>query len=89
MLARNHSSQGEQRSLALCLRLAGHEVIKQTLGVEPIVLLDDVFSELDQRRCDILVELLPKTQSVLTTAGQVPKGISSSNTYCITEGKIK
>jgi DNA replication and repair protein RecF len=45
--ARRQASQGEQRSLALALRLAGHELVQQRRGVDPLLLLDDVFSELD------------------------------------------
>ena len=63
-MSKNHSSQGEQRSLALGLRLAGHEIVKKTTGIEPIILLDDVFSELDDTRCQILIELLPKNRQL-------------------------
>ena len=48
--ARRQASQGEQRSLALALRLAGHELVRQRRGVDPLLLLDDVFSELDPAR---------------------------------------
>ncbi len=45
--ARRQASQGEQRSLALALRLAGHQLVQARRGVDPLLLLDDVFSELD------------------------------------------
>ena len=48
--ARTQASQGEQRTLALALRLAGHEVVTELTGATPVLLLDDVFSELDARR---------------------------------------
>ena len=48
--ARRQASQGEQRSLALALRLAGHELVQSRRGVDPLLLLDDVFSELDPLR---------------------------------------
>ena len=48
--SRSHASQGEQRCLALALRLAGHEVCRSTIGTAPVLLLDDVFSELDDER---------------------------------------
>ena len=44
-------------------------------GSEPVVLLDDVFSELDAGRCAALVDLLPSTQAVVTSAGMVPEGV--------------
>jgi len=89
LLAKSHSSQGEQRSLALALRLAGHEVIKTTIGHDPIVLLDDVFSELDATRCQILIELLPKEQAVLTTTGDLPFGVKPDYKYHVVEGSVK
>ena len=45
--ARTHASQGEQRSLAWALRLAAHAVVHEATGSPPVLLLDDVFSELD------------------------------------------
>ena len=75
--ARTHASQGEQRSLALALRLAEHDVVGATTATPPTVLLDDVFSELDDKRAAALVELLPATQTIVTTAtGTVPLGAS-------------
>ena len=48
--ARTHASQGEQRSLALALRLAAHRVVTDAAESPPVLLLDDVFSELDPDR---------------------------------------
>ena len=70
--ARTHASQGEQRSLALAMRLAAHSVVTEAVGEPPILLLDDVFSELDPGRSRALVEHLPKGQAVLTTAADLP-----------------
>ena len=72
MPARTHSSQGEQRSMALALRLAGHRVVGDTLGEPPVLLLDDVFSELDDLRSQALLDHLPPGQAVLTTTGAIP-----------------
>jgi DNA replication and repair protein RecF len=72
--ARTHASQGEQRSLALALRLAGHAVVTGRAGTPPILLLDDVFSELDHARAEALLGLLPAGQALLTTAGDLPAG---------------
>lgn len=73
--ARHHASQGEQRCLALALRLAGHRVVADVVGENPVLLLDDVFSELDPARAAALVHHLPEGQTLLTTAGSVPDGI--------------
>jgi DNA replication and repair protein RecF len=70
--ARTHASQGEQRSLAWALRLATHQVVRDTTGSAPVLLLDDVFSELDPARSGALLDHLPPGQAVLTTAGPLP-----------------
>jgi DNA replication and repair protein RecF len=70
--ARRQASQGEQRSLALALRLAGHRLVQQSRGVDPLLLLDDVFSELDPVRSDRLLRLLPVGQTLVTTASPLP-----------------
>ena len=74
MPARTHASQGEQRSLALALRLAGHELVRSTTGVAPLLVLDDVFSELDDGRSAALVAALPSGQTLLTSAVDLPPG---------------
>lgn len=72
--ARTHASQGEQRSLALALRLAAHAVVTEATGTAPVLLLDDVFSELDPERSAALLASLPVGQTVLTTAAGLPAG---------------
>jgi DNA replication and repair protein RecF len=74
--ARRQASQGEQRSLALALRLAGHELVHQRRGVDPLLLLDDVFSELDPARSHRLLGLLPAGQTLVTTASPLPGALS-------------
>ena len=72
---RRQASQGEQRSLALAIRLAGHELVQHRRGVDPLLLLDDVFSELDPHRSDRLLNLLPTGQTLVTTASPLPAGM--------------
>ena len=86
--ARTHASQGEQRSLALALRLATHEVITTSAGSSPVLLLDDVFSELDPVRSRALVAHLPAGQALLTTAGELPEGARPDHTVRISGGRI-
>lgn len=67
--ARRFGSQGQQRTLVLALKLAQLELSRQLAGDYPIVLLDDVFSELDQKRRLKLVEYIRgKTQVFITTS---------------------
>ena len=70
--ARTHASQGEQRTLALALRLAAHRLVAERVGSTPVLVLDDVLSELDPRRSTALLRHLPEGQVVLTTAGVLP-----------------
>lgn len=66
--SRTRASQGEQRTLALSLRLASHRAIEGAVGEPPLLLLDDVFSELDLDRANALAEALPDAQTLITTA---------------------
>jgi DNA replication and repair protein RecF len=86
--SRTHASQGEQRSLALALRLGGHAVVTDEAGTAPILLLDDVFSELDPARSDALVALLPAGQALLTTAGPLPAGAVPSARLVVRDGEV-
>ena len=57
--ARTHASQGEQRTLALALRLAAHRLVAERTGSTPVLVLDDVLSELDPGRATALLDHLP------------------------------
>lgn len=75
--SRTHSSQGEQRTMALALRLASHRLIAGAAGAPPVLLLDDVFSELDPERSEALARSLPgDTQTLISSArpDEVPIG---------------
>ena len=67
MPARGYASHGETWSLALALRLASREVLAE-VGEEPVVLLDDVFSELDERRRQRLADRCATFEQVVVTA---------------------
>ena len=56
--ARAYGSQGQQRTIALALKLAELELIRTVTGQDPIVLLDDVTSELDYKRTEYLLNVL-------------------------------
>lgn len=88
MPARSHASQGEQRCLALALRLAAHAVVTEEVGSAPVLLLDDVFSELDEQRSAALVEHLPSGQTLLTTAGPLPVGVDPDLVVRVRSGQL-
>ena len=63
---KNYGSQGQQRTVALSLKLAELECNKNRTGQYPILLLDDVFSELDEERRKRLLKFTSKTQTIIT-----------------------
>ena len=83
---RTHASQGEQRSLALALQLAAHQLATERLGSAPVLLLDDVFSELDPFRSQALLAGLPPGQTLLTTALPAPPEVAAAKIYAVGEG---
>jgi DNA replication and repair protein RecF len=88
LAGRTHASQGEQRSLALALRLAGHQLVRERIGSAPILLLDDVFSELDASRAEALLACLPAGQAIVTTAGELPPLAEVAARARIEDGKL-
>lgn len=63
---KSFGSQGQQRTVALSLKLAELEVMKNRVGEEPVLLLDDVFSELDKERRKKLLKFTSKAQTIIT-----------------------
>ena len=88
MAARTHASQGEQRSVALSLRLAAHRLVLLVSGSAPVLLLDDVFSELDPLRSAALLRSLPEGQTLLSTASGLPPGIVADQEIHIAAGTV-
>jgi DNA replication and repair protein RecF len=65
--ARGYASHGESWSMALALRLAGYELLRAD-GDDPVLILDDVFAELDSGRRERLAGLVGGAEQVLVTA---------------------
>ena len=86
--ARTHASQGEQRSLALAMRLAADAVVRSAGVAAPILLLDDVFSELDPHRQGALLEALPDGQCILTAAAGLPPAAKPDQVWRVHDGMI-
>jgi DNA replication and repair protein RecF len=73
--AKGYASHGESWSYALALRLAAYDLLRAD-GGEPVLVLDDVFAELDAARRESLAELVAPAEQVLITAavaGDVPE----------------
>jgi DNA replication and repair protein RecF len=86
--SRTHASQGEQRTLALALRLAGHRLVTERTGSAPVLVLDDVLSELDDGRATSLLEHLPPGQVVITTASELPAAADADRILRIQAGVV-
>ena len=86
--ARTHASQGEQRSLALSLRLAADAAVRDAGIAEPVLLLDDVFSELDPGRAEALLDALPGGQRLLTTAAWLPPSAAPDRVLKVVDGTV-
>ncbi len=88
MPARTHASQGEQRTLALALRLGAHRLVAERTGSTPVLVLDDVLSELDAHRAAALLGSLPAGQVVITTAGAIPDAAHPDRVIRIEAGAV-
>ncbi len=89
MPARTHASQGEMRSLALSLRLAAHRLVASATDMTPLLILDDVLSELDPERCEALLAHLPPGQVVITTASPLPEAAQPDRILRIEQGRVE
>lgn len=61
-------SRGQQRSIVLGLKIAEMDFINFQIGERPVLLLDDIFSELDEPHQKTVLDILPKQQNIITTA---------------------
>jgi DNA replication and repair protein RecF len=78
--AKGYASHGESWSVALALRLAAYDLLRSD-GGEPVLILDDVFAELDDSRRDQLAEVVAPAEQVLITAavaGDVPAALTGA-----------
>jgi DNA replication and repair protein RecF len=87
--ARGYASHGESWSLSLALRLAAYQLLRSG-GEDPVLVLDDVFAELDSHRRNRLAELVSDAEQVLVTAAvpeDVPSGLSGAR-FTVADGMI-
>jgi DNA replication and repair protein RecF len=89
---RHFGSQGQQRTAALSLKLAEIKLIKEETGISPILLLDDVLSELDSERQNFLIKSLEEVQLFITATElneEVIKKLPEGKTFLVEKGKVK
>ncbi len=88
MKARIYASQGQQRSLALAMKLAEGEICKEEFGDHPVFLFDDVFSELDETRRDYLIHKILGKQVIITSCEpRLMSGIDDVKCVRVENGK--
>ena len=90
--AKGYASHGESWSFALGLKLAAYQLLRRDLGEDPVLVLDDVFAELDVERRERLATLVADCEQVLVTAAvgaDVPEALrASGRTYAVTLGEV-
>ncbi len=89
---RKYGSQGQQRTAALSLKLSEIELVKKITKDTPILLLDDVLSELDSNRQNYLLNSIGNIQTIITCTGLeefVNHRFEINKVYHVAEGKIK
>jgi len=89
--ARTFASQGDQRTAALALKLAEHDLLSHALDEQPILLLDDVFSELDPKRRGWLATAVKgMSQTLITSAEAGPEDIAGAEQVIeVVEGTLR
>ncbi|MGL5851945.1 MAG: DNA replication/repair protein RecF [Phycicoccus sp.] len=90
LAAKGYASHGESWSIALGLRLAGFQLLRHDLGDDPVLVLDDVFAELDTGRRERLAAMVSDCEQVLVTAA-VPADVPATlagRTATVTLGSV-
>lgn len=88
---RKYGSQGQQRTAALSLKLSEIELVRDKIDDTPILLLDDVLSELDYNRQRYLINSLHDIQTIITCTGvedYINNKITIGKLYEVSEGKV-
>ena len=89
---RKYGSQGQKRTAALSLKMAEIQIVEEAIGEKPILLLDDVLSELDRSRQNYLLENIKGIQTIITCTGLeefVTNGINIDQKFEIVNGGIQ
>ena len=90
--AKGYASHGESWSFALGLKLAAYRLLRRDLGDDPVLVLDDVFAELDSGRRERLAALIADCEQVLITAAvgaDVPQVLRDhGTTYAVSLGRV-
>ena len=92
MDVKKFGSQGQQRTVALSLKLAEISLVKKLINDNPILLLDDVMSELDSTRRDALLSYINDIQTIITCTGYddfIKERLTIDKVYKVSKGTIQ
>lgn len=88
--ARMYASQGQQRTVVLAFKMSEIQLLTRVHGETPLVILDDVLSELDDRRTQALLDHLNEVEQVFITATQQPAAVAgSAAVLAVTAGQVR
>ena len=85
--AKNYSSQGQIKTAVLCLKLAQTQIIEEETLFSPVLLLDDILSELDKKRREFLVYHI-KGKQIIITCTDIEEGFEEKNIIKIKDGEV-
>jgi len=92
MTAREYGSQGQQRTAAIALKLAEIQLLRDSAGENPVVLLDDIMAELDESRRHRVLDLTSGCQTLLTTthlSDVSSQMLENATVFEVESGKVK
>lgn len=85
-----YGSQGQKRTSLLTLKLANFKLLKEQLGQTPILLLDDIMSELDSKRINFMLKYIENYQSIITTTEDTfVNDISNIKIFKVSKGTLE
>lgn len=88
----NYGSQGQHRIAMLCIRLSEVEIFKKEKKIKPILLLDDIFSELDEQKKNNIIKYLKKDLQVFITSTDIEsinkELLEKSDIYYVEKGNV-
>ncbi|MBP1570364.1 MAG: DNA replication/repair protein RecF [Oscillospiraceae bacterium] len=87
--AKDFASQGQQRSIVLSMKLAESDILKEICEIDPVILLDDVLSELDFKRQEYLLDNIEGKQVFISSCDENRINLAKSRKYFVKEGVIE
>ena len=87
--AKEFASQGQQRSIVLGMKLAESDILKEICEINPVILLDDVLSELDFKRQEYLLENIEGKQVFISSCDENRINLATSRKYLVKNGEIE